>query len=321
MWSGPELRDLDVFLTLCEELHFGRTAEKLRITPSRVSQIIRSIEHRLGGALFERTSRQVRLTPLGEHFAHSVAPAYEHIRRAYIDTQEVASGVAGTLRLGMYSPINGGRHLLEILATFHSRFPACVVRLVETDLARDQVEWLRRGDVDCLAMRLPFHHPDAVVGPVLSRERRVLLVAKNHPLAGRRSIRYDDLADYVVPGLATPTLPAETAEMLDAFMPPVTPSGRRLRRTDVHSVSEALMRVVTGEVVHPTVGSFLEHHPNPGVTAIPIRDLPPSETALIWLRANEGVRVKELARTVEDVLAVRDPSLTRPSPGGRSVAS
>jgi DNA-binding transcriptional LysR family regulator len=317
MWSGPELRDLDVFLTLAEELHFGRTAEKLRMTPSRVSQIIRGLEHRVGGALFERTSRRVRLTPLGERFAQNLAPAYEQIHRAYTDAREVANGVAGTLRFGMYSPVNGGPHLLEIVAAFQARYPACAVRLVETDLARDQLGWLRQCDVDCLAMRLPLHDPDLIVGPVLSRERRILLVAKDHPLAGRRSIRYEDVADYVVPA-ALPTLPTE---MMDEFMPPVTPSGKRLRRAEVHSVSEALMRVVTGEVVHPTVASFLEHHRNPGVTAVPIRDLPPSETALVWLRSNETVKVRALVQTAHDVLGSRERVSKRASHHPRSMAS
>jgi DNA-binding transcriptional LysR family regulator len=188
---------------------------------------------------------------------------------------------------------------------------------VETDLARDQLDWLRRRDVDCLAMRLPFHDSDLVVGPVLSRERRVVLVAKDHPLAGRRSIRYDDLADCVVPA-ALPTLPRE---MMDALIPPVTPSGTRLRRDEVHSVSEALMRVLTGEVVHPTVASFLEHYPNPGVTSVPIRDLPPSETALVWLRSNESVKVKALARAADDVLGSLEPEDGRTSDHSRSIAS
>lgn len=57
--------EIEVFLTLAEELHFGRTAERLRMPQPRVSRLIASMERRAGGALFERTSRRVRLTPLG----------------------------------------------------------------------------------------------------------------------------------------------------------------------------------------------------------------------------------------------------------------
>ena len=68
MWSEVELSEIRVFLGLAEELHFGRTAERLHITPSYASQLIRRLETRLGGRLFDRTSRRVRLTPLGEQY-------------------------------------------------------------------------------------------------------------------------------------------------------------------------------------------------------------------------------------------------------------
>lgn len=58
-----ELRDIEIFLTLAEELHFGRSAERLRVSPARVSQAIKKQERAIGAQLFERTSRQVRLTP------------------------------------------------------------------------------------------------------------------------------------------------------------------------------------------------------------------------------------------------------------------
>jgi DNA-binding transcriptional LysR family regulator len=61
-----ELREIETFLVLAEELHFGRSATRLHLSQSRVSQTIRSIESRIGGRLFDRTSRQVRLTLLGE---------------------------------------------------------------------------------------------------------------------------------------------------------------------------------------------------------------------------------------------------------------
>ena len=60
-----ELRQLRIFLALAEELHFGRTAERLQISQPGVSEATRSLESRLGTSLFERTSR-VRLTPAGE---------------------------------------------------------------------------------------------------------------------------------------------------------------------------------------------------------------------------------------------------------------
>jgi hypothetical protein len=51
------------------------------------------------------------------------------------------------------------------------------------------------------------------------------------------------------------------------------------------------------------VPSFLEHYPHPGVTSVPIRDLPPSRTALVWLTAQHSARHEAFAQVAEDVLA------------------
>jgi hypothetical protein len=64
-----------------------------------------------------------------------------------------------------------------------------------------------------------------------------------------------------------------------------------------------MIRVALGVQVHPTVRSFLEHHSHPGVTAVPIRDLPPSETALVWLTTNGTPKIDAFARAAADVLA------------------
>ncbi len=66
MWRDVELRDLRIFLVLADELHFGRTAERLGISQPTVSEAVRVLESRLGVKVFDRTSRRVRLTPAGE---------------------------------------------------------------------------------------------------------------------------------------------------------------------------------------------------------------------------------------------------------------
>ena len=60
-----ERREIEIFLTLADELHFGRTAERLLVSTARVSQTIKNLERRFGALLFERTSRRVTLTPVG----------------------------------------------------------------------------------------------------------------------------------------------------------------------------------------------------------------------------------------------------------------
>jgi DNA-binding transcriptional LysR family regulator len=296
MWETVDLRELRVFLTLADELHFARTAERLSLTPSRVSQAIRTLETRVGGKLFDRTSRRVSLTPLGEELLRSIGPAYERMEQAFASTREVATGVAGPLRIGTYIPVNYGPHFLEIVKTFETRFPAYEVVTTDTDRLSEQFDWLRRDELDILAMRLPVSEPDVTIGPVLSREPRIVVVARNHPLASRESVCVEDLAGCTLP--YSPKLPRE---MMDAFAPPRTPSGRPIRRVEHPTLSDALVRVATGELVHVTVPSFLEHYQHPDVVGVPISDLPASETALMWLTARLSSKIQAFARVATEV--------------------
>lgn len=297
MWEDVELQDVRMFLVLADELHFGRTAARLGVTSSRVSQRLRVLERRVGGELFARTSRRVQLTALGQHLHQGLTPAYEALRAGFAATREAASGVAGTLRLGLYTASIGGPHLLAIVRAFRTRYPGCEVELFETGLERPQLDWLLKGDADALVLRMPYDDPAMAIGPTLSREPRVLLVAADHPLARRESVNYDDLVGYAVADV--PTLPRE---LLDALIPPVTPSGHRLRRIAVHGVGDAILRAAAGEIVHPTVPSLLVHFPRAGVVEIPLVGLPSSTTALVWLAKNPTRKVTAFAEVAASLL-------------------
>jgi len=309
--AGPvaELRELQVFLTLAEELHFGHAAERLQINRSRVSQVIKALELRVGAQLFERTSRRVRLTPIGEQVLTEIAGPYRELRDALTRARQLASGVAGTLRLGMYVPINSGRYMAKIIRAFTAKHPGAGVEFVDTGFQRDDLEWLKGGDVDMLATRLPATDPSVIVGPILSREQRVLVVSKVDPLAARESVCLEDFADRLVADT-----PAFRREMMDAFIPPVVPSGRRLHRVTTRSPEDLLFRIAIGEQVHPTVASMLAYFSHPEITSVPISDLPPSETALVWLRATVSAAVEAFACAAAEVLARTELAARPPDP-------
>lgn len=77
-----ERRDIEIFLTLAEELHFGRTAERLGVSGARVSQTVKQLERRFGVVLFRRTSRHVELTPVGSALRDDVRAATGASRKA-----------------------------------------------------------------------------------------------------------------------------------------------------------------------------------------------------------------------------------------------
>src|SRR5215211_3405873 len=149
MWETIELREVRVFLTLAEELHFGRTAERLSLTPSRVSQSLRALEHKLGGRLVHRTSRRVELTAFGERFHREAGAAYEHLTGVLQRAHAANRSIHGTLRLYQFSGPASGPHLLSIVDRFEAHHPDCHVELGQ--LAQgDILGQLRRGEVDVI---------------------------------------------------------------------------------------------------------------------------------------------------------------------------
>lgn len=88
-----ERPELEAFLTLTEELHFGRTADRMHVSTGRVSQIIRKLERRVGAPLFERNSRGVALTPLGLRMHEEVLPAARQLRTALHNARARARGL------------------------------------------------------------------------------------------------------------------------------------------------------------------------------------------------------------------------------------
>lgn len=291
-----ELREIETFLVLAEELHFGRTAERLYLSQSRVSQTIRSIETSVGGRLFERTSRQVRLTTLGELLRDSLRPPYEEIQRAVATARETATGITGELRISLVTFAAGGPGFSALVQAFEEAHPACKVTVYEA-FPGEALNRLRRGELDLVAHWLPLDQPGLTIGPVLSTEDRALVVRTEHPLAVRGSASVEDLADYAVVD-AEGILPPETAEML---YPARTPSGRVIpRREREGRTAEVLALVARGEIVHPTVASLPGYYTHPGVTTVPLRGLPQASTALVWSTGRESAAVRAFVRLASD---------------------
>jgi DNA-binding transcriptional LysR family regulator len=296
MWESVELRHLRAFLAVAEELHFGRAAERLRLTQSRVSQLVQALETIVAAPLFERTSRRVALTPTGAQLLDQVRPLYDGLRQAIADLNAASAGIAGELRLGIVVPTSGGPRLPQVIGLFESRHPACSVIVTDVGFA-DPLEPLRRGEVDMLAIRFPIRQRDLVVGPVLTTDRRALAVAVGHPLASRPSVSVEDLGDYVVAQASG--LPRE---LLEAFTPQVTPSGRPIAHREIRGAVDNLSQVARGEIVHVTIESVRDYLPYPGVTYVPIEDLPPSKAGLLWRSSGESPAIRAFAKAAEDVL-------------------
>jgi DNA-binding transcriptional LysR family regulator len=295
-----EWREIEVFLALADELHFGRTAERLHLSQARVSQTVRALESRVGGRLFERTSRQVSLTPLGERLRDDLRPGHDQILRAFASARDSTRGVAGALRIGVISLLVGGPHLTSIMRRFEAEHPLCTISVVD-GFATQCLDQVRDGQLDVVAVYLPLARPELTIGPVLARQDRALLVPDDHPLARRGHADAEDLADLVL--CKYPGGPEET---LDALVPPRTPSGRPIQRIVLdmfHGAVTLLSAVARGVICHPTVTGFSDAYHHPGVTQIPLHGLPPMESALVWNTSRESAVTRAFVKCATEVLA------------------
>ncbi|WP_406193581.1 LysR family transcriptional regulator [Kitasatospora sp. NBC_01560] len=206
-----ERYEVESFLTLAEELHFGRTAERLRVSAAHVSQTIRKLERRVGAALFHRSSRRVELTPLGRALAEELGPARAAVGAALQAAVEAGRGLSGSLRVA-YVGAAAGQFVIGATEAFRGRAPDCEVHIREARMT-EAVRWLRDGDVDLCLGPLPVHEPDLACGPALVSESRILAVPAGHRFDRPGGASPADLAGGPVLHVADhPALPAPPAD-------------------------------------------------------------------------------------------------------------
>ena len=280
---------------------FGRTADRLGISQPGVSEAIRNLERRLGVRLFDRTSRRVRLTPAGEELERKLIPALAALEQTLAETSELSRDVRGLLRIGFVLTTEGPA-LSRLVAEFQARYPDCEIRLQEVETF-DAYRALRRGDIDVLCNWLAVDEPDLSAGAAFAQYERAVAVAPSHRLARKSTVSVEDLADEQVP-LLPPTIPPA---VYDLIVPPRTPSGRPIPRTQpVQTINEILSSVARGSIVHPT-SSAVPIFDRDDIVLIPLGDLPPIPLGLVWCTSRENPRIRALDETARSMAAGNGP--------------
>jgi DNA-binding transcriptional LysR family regulator len=136
---SSDLSGLSVFAAVAEEQGFRAAGRRLGVSGSAVSQTISQLEERLGVAVFERTTRTVRLTEAGERLYATVRPALEELRAAEDEVKELGDEPAGTLRLNVSS---AAESVLRgpLLGTFLRTYPRVRLELIVTEHTGEIVE-------------------------------------------------------------------------------------------------------------------------------------------------------------------------------------
>lgn len=170
------IRDLKLFLHLCETCHFGMTANAMHVSPSTLSRQIQRLEEHFGHPLFIRDNRQVQITQMGEkvkRFAQQVINQHQQLMQELeLSNQQLV----GELRL-FCSVTAAYSHLPEILDQFRIHYPLIEIKLSTGDAA-DAVTKIQLNDADVAIAGKPKQLPSGIEFLKFGEIEMVLLIPK-----------------------------------------------------------------------------------------------------------------------------------------------
>ncbi|MFF9675784.1 LysR family transcriptional regulator [Streptomyces eurythermus] len=307
----PSTHQLRLFLTLAQELHFGRAATRLFMTQPALSRQIRMLERKLGVDLLDRTSRSVTLTPAGRALipeAEQVVSAMAGLRRR---ATEHSREIRGHLVLGFIAGEAAMPYTHAILGELHRRQPRITVELRALSFG-NQVEALANGDVHAALLRSPLPPPLRTIR--LATEPRVACLPAADRLAAlpdERPVTLTDLADHLVVDM-----PAQAPrDWWDDWAANPRPDGSPVRFGPVAADIESLLHIVArGQAISFLPAAARRLYPRAGVAYVDMADAPPSTAALAWIPAGQERPVLScLLDTTRTVVAT---AAERPRTGG-----
>jgi DNA-binding transcriptional LysR family regulator len=185
-----ELRHLRYFVTLAEELHFGRAAQRLGISQPPLSQQIQALERMLDALLFARTNRRVELTEAGRAFLVEARATLEQAERATAIVGRAQRGEVGEIKIGFTPSAALIAPFAKTILAFRKQWPD--VRLVlEERVTMDQIDAMVDHRSQIGFIRSPGYPelPDSIAAIELYREPLMVFLRADHPLAAGRKGR------------------------------------------------------------------------------------------------------------------------------------
>ncbi len=287
-----ELHQLRCFVAAAEELHFGRAARRLNMTQPPLSRQIQLLEHDLNVALFNRNSRNVRLTQAGEAFLIDARRLLSLSTAAAQHARRIAGGQTGRLRIG-FTAASAYRFLPLLITALRSRLPD-VELVLEEMVSGEQFEALASGQIDAGLLRPPVTQP-GVTALLVDAEPLLAALPERHVLAGRTRVSLADLDDQDFVMYA----PDGSRYFHDMLVMLFTAANVRPRFVQqlgqIHSML-SLVRAGLGVALVPAAAAVMRYH---DVRFRPIvLDQPtPVELLLVWNGAGDNPLLPDLVRT------------------------
>jgi DNA-binding transcriptional LysR family regulator len=261
-----ETRELVYFVTVAEELHFSRAAERLGIAQPPLSRAVSRLERRMGVRLLERTSRRVELTAAGLVFLGECRRLLRDLDAAVHRTQRAVSPSRLVLAV---RPGSGSGLLARILRSHDGAEPELV-------FTHDQAGALRDGTADVALLCTDGDDLTDLRITEVAEEYPVALLPRDHRLARRAAVTTTEL------------------RRQPAYQEQCPPMG----------LDEILDRVALGRLI-TVAGSGTADRLTREVIAVPVPDLPTTTLALGWLPQTSRPEIISFARTAQRIGADR----------------
>jgi LysR family transcriptional regulator, hydrogen peroxide-inducible genes activator len=188
--SALTLRDLEYLVAVADRRHFGRAAGACHVSQPALSAQIRKIEDFLGVQLFERSNRNVVITPIGEQVARQARVVLEEAGKIALLAQETSQPLSGSLRLGAIATL--GPYLMPyLLGPLRKKFPKLEL-LMKEGLTDELIADLRDGALDAV-LAAPTFNTDGLKLIRLFDEPFLVAAPKNHTIALKAAVRARDL--------------------------------------------------------------------------------------------------------------------------------
>ncbi|MFD2419645.1 LysR family transcriptional regulator [Amycolatopsis pigmentata] len=288
-----DLRLVHCFTVVAEHRHFGRAAEALHVTQPSLSRQIHRLEHQIGARLLDRTPRGSSLTEAGKVFLPQAKALLRSAAQAVARTKAAAQ--PSRLTIGYTT----GMIITPAVREMRHRHPDADVR-VQYVSWNDVQQALLEHRMDVVVARLPFPTEGLRV-TVLYDEPRVLIVPRDHRLAGKEHITLDDIADEPMPRLRDSDPAWSAYWRIDP-----RPDGRPAPDGPViDSIEDKFELVAAGQAVVVAVDNGITAL-RPDLTAIPVDDIDPSHVVL-------ATRADERGRLVAAFRKYAEAHLTGPS--------
>lgn len=290
-----DLRQLNHFLAVAEELHFGRAAERLGMTQPPLSQSIMALERELGSPLFARTKRHVALTPFGQQWLEHVRPAVGAIAELPAMAQRLREGTVGRLTLSFVSSADYSI-LPALVRRYATAFPDVDMTLLEAT-SDIQIEALAEGRIDAGLLIPPAAGlPSTIDYRPLLREPLVAAVPEIWAEDGRLSMEHGKLSGegwLDQPLLLFPRHVSPTFH--DIILDHYRAKGRQPHIRQRAIQMQTIISLVSAEMGMALVPASLRNLARTGVRYLPLGDAAPVlETGLAWRRADEAPTLRAL---------------------------